>query len=423
MHTTHWNLVAQLDVPGRRECLRFTGVPVDDPVHLAIISNHSVSASSGAEALFDALINELRTLSTPMQPPIACNGPVGSDCMARKEPRCQSVLVAVSDGRTQFPQSTLLAEWISNRPDRSVVLPVLPAGCSPQQVLPASVSATQALFVQGPIVSALPDVLRSARIGRRHYRLFISYRRADAQALADQLHDEFTHVGFRVYLDRFHGSVGRAFPRQIAEELIDAGCVLLLESQNILSSPWTLAEIAFARLYRLGLIALEMPKGVKLGSIAAKDRISLNTGWKSGAQATLTTSHVQQVVSFVRSAYAGQILRRRAYLESALTHALRQAGVTSTPSQGGIALAQSQSASPVRRYGLLMSAVPPALEEMRRISSCPAQLERRIVIGPHGLSDPERKDDVAWLGRKLDVVIESEWTLRSIAERLRTGAL
>jgi hypothetical protein len=416
MQTMTWNLVAQLEVPGRRACLRFTGVPVDVPVHIAIVSDHSVSASSDAQALFDALIDELRALTTGMQPPVACDGPVGSGCMARKEPRCQSVLVAVGDGVTQFPQSDLLANWISSRPDRSVVLPVLPAGSAPQQVLPAAVATLQTLFVRGPIVGALPDVLRSASIGRRHYRLFISYRRADAQALADQLHDEFTHVGFRVYLDRFHGSVGRAFPRQIAEELVDAGCVLLLESASILSSPWTLAEVAFARLYRLGLVAIEMPKGVRLGAIGPKDRLSFNTGWNSGSQVTLTAPRAQEVVSFVRSRYAGQTLRRRAYLESALAQALLQKGVTSTAGQAGIVLAQSQSASPLRRYALLMSALPPAIDEMRRISSHPAQLERRIVIGPHGLSDPERKGDAAWLAKKLDVVIESEWNLRSLAE-------
>jgi hypothetical protein len=57
--------------------------------------------------------------------------------------------------------------------------------------------------------------------------LFISYRRKEAAVIADQLFDEMSHRGFRVFLDRFSGTSGKLFPQEIAEEIADRDVVLV----------------------------------------------------------------------------------------------------------------------------------------------------------------------------------------------------
>ena len=420
-----WRVVAQIDIPGRKECLRFANVPLLDPAHVAIISDGSSRGSADANSLFDALVTAIRDLSNPAENPTTCTGPTGLACMARKEPSCYSILIAVGDGSTPFQQSQLLTNWTTVRPRRSVVLPIVPHGSKPNVVLPAGVSTKQSLLLAGPISGAVPDILRAARIGIDEFRLFISYRREDSQVLAEQLYDALSRVGFRTYLDRFHGTLGRAFPTQIAEELINAGCVLVLESPNVLNSPWTLAEVAFAHLYRLGLLALEMPSAKRLRGINPRDRLTLPNKWKLGAQATLIPPADEEVVAFVRNAYAQQLLRRRVYLENTLRQALFREGLTSAHGEGGIAVVDSltRTGIPQKRYGLLPTRRPPRVHHMRRVLLDKSAMDCRILVGPKGFLSPEDREDTSWTAEKVGVRIENEFNLRSLVTRLANGAL
>jgi len=423
--TTQWRVVAQIDIPGRKECLRFANVPIIDPAHVAIVSDGTKRGSGDASVLFDALVASIRDLCTPAEIPSACTGPTGLGCIARNQPRCQSVLVAVGDGTTSFPQSQTLTDWISVRRRRSLVLPIMPQGCQPKAILPAPLSTVQTLLFIGPITATVPGVLRAARIGIDEFRLFISYRRADSQALADQLYIALARAGFRTYLDRFHGNLGRSFATQIAEELIDTGCVLVLESPNVMKSPWTLAEVAFSHLYRLGLLALEMPNGFRLPGIDSRDRLVLPTKWNLGAQPTLIPAAEEEVVAFVMNAYARQVLRRRIYLENVLNQALYRQGLMLKRGEGGIALVDSiaKSGQPKKHYGVLPTRSPAVAHHLRRALLDTSSLDRRIVVGPSGFLPPERRDDTIWLAQKLGVTLESEWNLRSLAARLAKGAL
>ena len=106
--------------------------------------------------------------------------------MGRSEPGCHSVLVAGGDGRTPFPDPQMLQDWVAQRPVRSCVVPVLPRG-GDSRVLGPALATTTVLFHRGVMVETVPDILRAAGVGGEDRRLFISYRRVDAEALAEQL--------------------------------------------------------------------------------------------------------------------------------------------------------------------------------------------------------------------------------------------
>jgi hypothetical protein len=176
-----------------------------------------------------------------------------------------------------------MVDWLSQQPIRSSVLPILPSGANPGAVLPPPLDRLISLFNPGAIESLAPDVLRAAGIGGGDHRLFVSYRRADAGDMAEQLHEAFTRAGFDVFLDRFSGTPGRPFPRVLAEELADKGLILVLESPGVRHSPWTLAEVAFARALRLGLTAVMMPGGVTFQAIPNRDRVRpAPSQWEAG---------------------------------------------------------------------------------------------------------------------------------------------
>ena len=131
------------------------------------------------------------------------------------------------------------------------------------------------------------------------FRVFISYRWDETGAVAQQLFDALSHQQFDVYLDRFRTNPGTDFLERIRFELADKVCVLLLDSQHVGKSVWVRGEYAFARAYKLGPIAFDLPGGIQTfhriatrcdlrGSVSA-------TSFKGTTQ--LPTSAIDQAVA------------------------------------------------------------------------------------------------------------------------------
>lgn len=415
-----WRVVLQIDTPARTECHRFADIPTLDPAHIAIVAEES-PASAEAERLLFQLMSTLSALSPQGVAPDYCGGPRLLGCMARGEPTCLSLLVVVTGaGPISSRLEHLIQNWQSQRPQHSKVLLILPLGASPGAVLPPPLDRLIALFINGPVELLAPDVLRAAGIGGTDHRLFVSYRREDAQDLAEQLHDAFTHVGFKVFLDRFSGTPGRPFPRVLAEELADKGLLLVLESPQVRKSSWALAEVAFARALRLGLLALAMPGGFPFQSIPGRDRyVPGSFDWSTtvGRGPKLTDLACGAVVDFVRQRYAEQALYRQLYLENLLHRALARQGLSATAAGGGAFQVAGGS-----NYVLQLSSRPPRLSEVRRASSAARPLAAHpTVIGAYRYLTPEDGSDLEWLADELGASLRSEGRLPRLAVALAAG--
>lgn len=406
-------VVLELDVPGRSECHEFGDIPVLDPAHIAVCAE-SVSMVSAATRLFDALVQALSAASNSG----LCGGARLLKCAARLEPTCRSVLVAVTDTApvsSGFAQ--LMRDWLVPPPD-PVVVPVLPAGATPSVALPSPLDTLQVLALTGAPELLAADILRVARIGGREHRLFISYHRKDSERVADDLATGFDRRGFRVFLDRFRGTPGRAFPYELAEELADKGVVLVVESPNIAGSSWTLAEVAFAQLLRLGLFAFRMPCSPQFVNIRDRFDASSPYLWQSVSPRTLTPSAVKDVVEFVRANYAHQALRRRVYLEGQLRRAVGAAGLTPMG-----ALYQTTSiGKPVTTYTLHVSGHPPRLQDARRTASALAAGPcHGVIVGPVNLLPPDDKADMRWLSARSNLSLVNEGDMLGLARRMAAG--
>jgi hypothetical protein len=92
--------------------------------------------------------------------------------------------------------------------------------------------------------------------------MFISYRRADSEALAHQIHDHFVGLGFDVFLDDCSIERGANFQRELMWWLNDADMVLLLVSPRLTTSKWVIEEVEFANNATIGLLGVRWPERV-----------------------------------------------------------------------------------------------------------------------------------------------------------------
>jgi TIR domain len=312
-----------------------------------------------------------------------------------------------------------MLDWQARRQRRSALVPILPAGASVGTSLPG-VDKYVALFNTGFIEMLAPDVLRAAGIGGPDHRLFVSYRREDAQDLAEQLADAFEHAGFQVFLDRFSGALGRPFPRLLAEELADKGMLLVLESPLVRSSRWTLREVAFARVLHLGLFALALPHGSAFKEIRGGDRHVPDAGdWSAPGPRgpKLTGQACGSVVDFVRERYAAQALARQLYLESLLHQCLATQGLAAV-ALGGTTFRVAAGAD----YLVQLSSRPPRLAELRRASSAAQPLAAHpVIVGAHHFLPPQERSDIEWLATELRASLRQEGRLPRLAKALAAG--
>jgi hypothetical protein len=192
-----WNAVIQLSLSsGHKQCQRLTLGGIPRPCRILFASCDSM-ADSSARASHQALLSQLQPKQKSSEP---CNGPVHPGCMSEGEPACEHILVPVI-GRAPLSPRWLreLNDWSSKKGRRSI-LPAISPGLSHPSVFRGAkkkLSHLQLVPWGGDPKRLASLVSLRALYGERP-RLFISYRRQDAAAVADQLFDEMSHRGFQV---------------------------------------------------------------------------------------------------------------------------------------------------------------------------------------------------------------------------------
>jgi len=390
-----WNVVLQLKAAGSKTCERLTLAGLPRPCRILIVSCDS-AADASARASHQALLAQLRSKSKSSE---HCPGPIDPGCMSESEPACEHILVPV------IAQAPLSPYWLrelgtwSGMSGRRAVLPAISPGLNHAQVFstaPKQISQLQLVPWGGDPKRLASLVSRRALYGDRP-RLFISYRRQEAAAVADQIFDEMNRRGFQVFLDRFSGTSGRLFPQEIAEELADRDVVLVLETPNILLSTWTVWEISFARTYRLGILALQWPGAPRLPSIANRYPISPT------ASGDLTKAELDAASNFIERGHTLAALTRRAFYEALVeAAALSKSGVAQPTGDGILEVFDKHGGS----RGLVTPAGRPGcLAEVHRLArapGAPATLPR-ILAGQHEHLRPNALDDLKWLSNAAGV--------------------
>jgi hypothetical protein len=102
-------------------------------------------------------------------------------------------------------------------------------------------------------------VLETFRLLRRERRLFISYRRVDAEPLAARLYDALDARGFDVFIDVRSVPPAVDFQSELWHRMSDSDVVVLIDTPGFHDSRWTMEELAKANATNIQILHLLWP--------------------------------------------------------------------------------------------------------------------------------------------------------------------
>jgi hypothetical protein len=197
--------------------------------------------------------------------------------------------------------------------------------------------------------------------------------------------------------------------------------VIVLDSRDVNLSSWVAGEYAFARLYKLGLMALDLPGG-KRTFPRIGTRLDLQTAVPATsftATTALTSSYVDAAVDFVRANYAAEVSRRYRHQRRQILSAARLAGVAASARPDGLISTGG--------YLIAASARPPGIGVFRRVCEAaggePAPIPRPVVVGPLAAQLHGARQDTSWLARSTASVAVDERRILRAMRRSATGTL
>ena len=408
-------------------CEGFSGIPIVNPCFIAIVPL-SANSQGDVDILHQELLLSIMNLSANAQKMgVPCSGVVGSmlGCHAHRVRECQKLLVLVGDKTTTCPPNSDIDEWASkivSDPSYHILL-LFPEGASINSLLPPTIQRFNAAFWSNSIIDLIPQLYSVVGLTANEFRIFISYRRSDTQNLAEQLFDELSHNNFDVYLDRFRTPPSVNFQMRLAQELADKSMVLLLESANILQSRWTLFEILFAKLYRLGLLALNMPNGIYVPSISIDDREILNdTDFTNPSICDeLTPDALERVIERIKVEHGKSMVRRRALIRDEMKSALQLAGVYKY-SFDPDGLLRTKSVSGKKDYAIWLTTRPLDVNDFQTTHINKNTTESGMAIAP-ATFESARRAKLDWLSDVSSIGYFDEGDIWPLAQLISKGIL
>ena len=138
------------------------------------------------------------------------------------------------------------------------VIPVVPTLIGFHQQVPSSLLSINGMEIPiGHSLDALISlVLESLRLLRSKRRIFVSYRRVEAQNAATQLYHELDARSFDPFLDTHSIRSGDPFQERLWHRMADCDLVVLLYTPDVLSSEWVVEEID--RVSAMGITVLQL---------------------------------------------------------------------------------------------------------------------------------------------------------------------
>ncbi len=101
--------------------------------------------------------------------------------------------------------------------------------------------------------------LEALRLMRQNRKLFISYRRNDSVAVANQLFDALVRCNYDVFLDTYSISAAQNFQDELNHRLSDCDILIQLYTNDFKESEWCMEEITAANQKQIGVVELVWP--------------------------------------------------------------------------------------------------------------------------------------------------------------------
>jgi len=146
--------------------------------------------------------------------------------------------------------------------DSVVIVPVVPSLASVSTHIPKSIGHINCLKLSaadGELERLASVLLENFQLLRPDRRLFISYRRIEAQSIAIQLYEKLDAAGFDVFLDIRGVPPAIDFQSVLWHRLADSDVIVLLDTPNFRESRWTRDELARANATSVQILHLLWP--------------------------------------------------------------------------------------------------------------------------------------------------------------------
>lgn len=101
--------------------------------------------------------------------------------------------------------------------------------------------------------------LETLRLLRKTRKVFISYKRTESTAVANQLFDVLTRRNFDVFLDSYVIRGADNFQDELFHRMSDCDVVVQLHTSDFKKSEWCRAEVEMANLKQIGLVEVAWP--------------------------------------------------------------------------------------------------------------------------------------------------------------------
>lgn len=115
-------------------------------------------------------------------------------------------------------------------------------------------------FAEEKLDSIVNVAFEELRLLRRRRRVFISYKRADSSAVANQLFDVLSRHQFDVFLDTYSIRGAADFQAELRHRITDCDVLIQLNSQGFKDSKWCKEEITEANARRVSVLQINWPR-------------------------------------------------------------------------------------------------------------------------------------------------------------------
>ena len=171
------------------------------------------------------------------------------------------------------------------------------------------------LYDAGEIDSIVNVALEELRLLRKTRRVFISYKRSDSVAVANQLYDVLSRHQFDVFLDTYSICGSADFQEELKHRITDSDVLLQLNSPHFMESDWCKKEISEANARQVGVLQINWPgvdtaEAHKLSKVLKLNRFDFRRGCFRYASSSLRTAVLAEIAEVIESLRARNLAAR-----------------------------------------------------------------------------------------------------------------
>ena len=182
---------------------------------------------------------------------------IHSENYSSKDPKYPTIAIYFGGDKSK-------TQYLSNLIDESIVIiPVVKSNELVPTELPDEISHINALPINetnNNTERLVSIIFENFRFLRKERKVFISYRRIDAQGAADKLYDILDANGFDVFLDTRSVPPAQNFQDQLWHRMTDSDAVILLDTPRFRTSRWTKDELMFANENNIHILHILWPQ-------------------------------------------------------------------------------------------------------------------------------------------------------------------